>query len=681
MVLDRATDSIAHFIGLFELKVDEFRLRDIYERFDAKQTEQELDPIQTVDVEIPNDYELLQGKDKPLPGTDPYEPGKVDLIPLDLPLPETHVDGFVWPDAPDSSPLVIPPIILIQRLEAPLPAPIYPGSMLTITIEKAWLWDNDVLGSGDFRDPAESETDLAALAAVAKILHAPWSFDPGELPTLETLQALASEVGSFWVPNGYSFDVQTLRGDAVPSHIMNGAEVEFLPSWSDLRPNYHQPEDDDEEEPIVPDWAFPREYVPNPEMPEGHKLVTGGNLLVNEAHLSIALVDAPLIAVGGSWMKIDLVSQVSAVSNHDVGTGARQAPSSVFQTVLIEETSNEAYWQADRDPTGDAPLVVQLSIIDGDLFISNYIEQYILMMDNDMFGMSISSANSAFILGDNTVFNATTLIELGFAYDLILVGGNFLTINSIYQTQVLLDDDLVNAALPLQFGTDDPLDGSKGDPTVCPGWIGGDPEVEDDANLAPDWDAAPDNLLMSEARLTTVGVDTRAEMSESLGALLAADDLDMEALRERLMNDPSLAGLEQARVLMIKGDLIQSNIINQTILASDRDDVRIDGNVPLDLELVTGTNALLNAASIATQGVDSVVMTTEEGYSDLLIHQARLIDEPDLSGVPSSDLAEEAVAFLMDDTLDGVAQQTETIGGSGDEVTTDHYDAISGVLV
>ncbi|WP_172299845.1 hypothetical protein [Pseudoruegeria sp. HB172150] len=695
MGADRTTDAIAHFIGLFDLKVEELRLRESYDKFKLLRENEELEAIDTITVEIPTDYTLRQGKDDPLPNVPPY------------PIPEMHFDpeGEVKIDLPvlSASPYQAErpegnsdAVASARPIEGDLPAfewqlpdlpPTPPGSIVAVVVQSAWLSDIDILGTGAFRSAAESATDLAQLSAIVEMLHAPIGLWSGVIPDADMIASLVDAISSFSVGATFGFDIITLRGDDVPATLLNGQEATELPFWSDILPLFHSPEEDGEDDTVLPDWALPDGYEPNPDMPEGHSLITGGNLLINEASISISLVDAPLIAVGGSWTDIDVVSQIAAVTNRDFGSGAQQTPTTVFQSVLIEEESSPAFWQAGRDMDGAAPVNVQLSIIKGDLFISNYLEQVIEIMDNDMFGMSISGANTAYILGDNTVFNATTLATGGLAYDLILVGGDFVTINAIQQSLVLLDDDWIEADMPPM-----PADGAGPDYQLAstheehgPGMseTGGPPGRFDtgiDEGIDERPDAAPDNLLMNEARLSATGIDTRAELSESLAEMVTDTASDLEALKQQLLNDPALAGLEMARVLKVEGNLIQSTIVKQTILASDRDDIRVDGNVPPGLELVAGSNALLNAASISTNGIDSTVMTQEDIYPDLLIHQAKLIDEPDLTVTPDQELVSEAVAFLMEQTEEAVSQK---MAGefSGETISTDEVDLMNGVLV
>jgi hypothetical protein len=103
----------------------------------------------------------------------------------------------------------------------------------------------------------------------------------------------------------------------------------------------------------------------------------------------------------------------------------------------------------------------------------------------------------------------------------------------------------------------------------------------------------------------------------------------------------------------------------------------VDGAAPPGLDVVAGQNAMLNAAAISLWGVDSKVMTGNEVYSDLLIHQARLVDEPE---TPDPGLVSEAVAFLMDDIGATVAGKTADVAGKADLAPADAYDLMQSSL-
>jgi hypothetical protein len=109
--------------------------------------------------------------------------------------------------------------------------------------------------------------------------------------------------------------------------------------------------------------------------------------------------------------------------------------------------------------------------------------------------------------------------------------------------------------------------------------------------------------------------------------------------------------------LFVKGDFIKMNLIAQTNIVGDADQVALaldalQSSIAGQVNMTLGSNALLNAASIEDRGVDSLVMAGGDVYSDALIYQAELIDTgaSDIGGSAAA-LASEAVAFLADGML------------------------------
>lgn len=670
MLIDRTTETISHFLGLFALKVEQDRLRDAYEAFTAERREADLTPVEPVAPAVDTDHDLRKGDGGP---KEPRFPEAREETRLDV--PPWH--GTAGAEDAATVPLAASGGEIAEPETLPLPLPPQPqpflladapGSILTVTVQVARLHDNDTLGAGHFRDGALHAADLAAWAGTAAALHAPAGPGAAGIPTPGDALALHAAMQAFVPAAPAGAEVFTALGPATAQRIVNGEAVEEVPDWQDLLPAHHR---DEAAADGLEEWELPEAYRPNPDAPEGHEIVAGGNLLVNEAQIALSTIDAPLIAVGGSWIQLDVVSQVALVSNRDEGIeiGAAGA-TEVYQIVEVETKAKAAKWIVPGAEAGAPPARLSVEIVAGDLFVSNHIDQVIELLDNDAFAMEILSANSAWILGANIVVNATSLVTAGFGYDLILIGGDFVSIDTIHQSLVLLDDDRVEtgaaAAAPALFDTGRATEGTA---QAADGIAGGIGQPRDEEEK-PATDPAPDNLLVNKALLKTVGLDTAAEMSASLAGILAQPSDDLEALRDLLLSDPALAGLEQARVLKIDGDLILSNTIRQTILASDRDDILVDAPPP-GLEVVAGQNAMLNAAAISLWGVDSTVMTGGEVYSDLLIHQARLVDEPE---TPDPGLVSEAVAFLMDDIGAGVAAKTADVAGKAAPATADAYD-------
>jgi hypothetical protein len=691
MLVDRTTEAISHFIGLFALKVEQERLRDAYEEFTAERRQEDLVPVEPLAPEVAHDHELRATNPKPkAPAPDETrEEARLDVprwndggTPGDGPLaPLLDLQGELATVAGPGLTILPPPELLMP------PAGV-PGSILTVTVQVARLEDNDIVGEGNFRDAVVHAADLAAAAGLAASLHAPEGPGRAEIPTLDAALALRDSMLSFAPAVQDGVEVYTSLGQPVPQKIVNGQVTEEVPDWKDLLPAYHQEEDEADG---LEDWELPEFYRPNPDAPDGHSIVAGGNLLVNEANIALSYLDAPLIAVGGTWISLDIVSQVAVVSNHDSGLSVGdEGATAVYQIVEVEAKAKTAGWTVPGKAGAEAPpMKLTVEIVEGDLLVANTIDQIIELLDNDAFAMSILAANSAWILGANIVVNATSLVTAGFGYDLILIGGNFISVDTIHQTLVLLDDDVVAPGIAggpamgaFDTATALAVEGRTETAEGVPEGIAALPdrptEAEEDE---PTVDPAPDNLLVNKALLKTVGVDTHAALTESLAGILANSTDDLEALREKLMTDPALAGLEQARVLKINGDLILSNTINQTILASDRDDIFVDGAAPPGLDVIAGQNAMLNAASISIWGVDSKVMTQTEVYSDLLIHQAKLVDEPDAPEVADPGLVNEAVAFLMEDIDSAVAGKTADIAYKASPAAVDSHDMMQSNLI
>ena len=110
-------------------------------------------------------------------------------------------------------------------------------------------------------------------------------------------------------------------------------------------------------------------------------------------------------------------------------------------------------------------------------------------------------------------------------------------------------------------------------------------------------------------------------------------------------------------MLFIDGDYTTVNWIEQTNILGDSDQVYlamegIQAATGAEVNVVSGSNAVINMASIQEYGVESTVMVGGQVYDDALLYQAELIDtDADPLGVNMPALASEAVAFLADDMM------------------------------
>jgi hypothetical protein len=613
MSFDSISETIAHFIGTFDLTTEQARLRDQYQEFTALRRKAEMEELEEgAAVKVRADLNLDPGKYDALPyapsvsHTDiPLAPNPQPLMPVpDGPLQTGPGPDQVLPDATIAStsiPILVAKPILIPELI---------GSAVTYAIQTLDLNDNDTIGQGDFRDVDSLVQQGQELADVALSLHAVSSpsFSISDYQSSEHLESIVAEMQAPFEAPSEDVTVHQFQGEEAMGTIVNGEHVEELPDFLELVPSHHLPDEEDDSD--HPD-LLPTEWdqSDDADFGDGHTVIAGGNLAINEVAITVGWVDAPVIAVAGQSVNLTVVSQVAIVSDVDEGPEDSQSETTVVQSSSIAVESNEASWLDDNvSEEGQDPLVA-ITWISGDLFVTNFVKQEINATDIDHIETQIDATTSLFVLGDNDLVNEVSVVELGSYYDLVLIGGDMVSVDFVHQTIALIDDDVVSGVV-----------------------------AEEDN----------ENLVMNHVELTTIGEDTHEELSETLAEVLPLQEMDADALEDALLNDPQYAGMEQVRVLKIEGDLVQVNVVEQVTTLQDQDDIHVQGGNGAIASALGAGNAVLNAASISTIGVDSVVMASEGEYSDVVLHQASLIETEgeDLG----TELANEAIAILMQET-------------------------------
>jgi hypothetical protein len=393
----------------------------------------------------------------------------------------------------------------------------------------------------------------------------------------------------------------------------------------DFRENLPQAlrEVDEAEEEEIADGPPNEEEADNPfAVDPGHHVMTGGNLAANEAYVGSNWVDAKVIAVMGDVVRLDVISQVNILSDGDIGTHPG-APSWAVNAAAIELHSSET-GDVTGPPADVFPSHWQVVRVEGDVVAVNWIQQHVFATDYDRVEVQFSGSDTYFGLGGNLLGNLASLVELGFHYDLIIVGGRMISMNMVEQINVLLDDDWVSGAV----------------------W-------------AADAISGGDNYLQNSATISTTGIDTITAMTEAFRAAGEALAAGGNSISAALAADPLFAGKATLSVLYISGDLIEVNAIEQLNYVGDADQVYLAlqdfvAGAGDDVTVTTGSNALLNDATITDIGIDSTVLAGGQVYSDALIHQAELIDtEAAPDGVVLSGLTNEAIAaFLASDMID-----------------------------
>ncbi|QYX57197.1 type I secretion protein ATPase [Roseovarius sp. SCSIO 43702] len=534
------------------------------------------------------------------------------------------------------------------------------SSVYVVTVQVAYLYDDDFLsmtGSAiTFEDPDTFLADLRNAEVVATAINAPLASDPvtpGEDASDQSV-ALYHHVGAIEdVPLTHL--VQTVaRGEDAHGLHENGAQVEehsllddVMPGYLQLKAGKEQTEDDAMDPPGDPfrdlEDDDPAPYTHG--LDDGHVIIAGGNTLINQTAIITSWLDAPVISVMGDAIKLDVISQVNVMSEQNATAIVMPLASAAISGAFLEFAATAA----PADPgaeDADVPLGLPsnwvVTRVNGDLVSYNYVNQYSFQTDHDRAEIGFGQSKTFISLGDNTIVNLAALTEIGFGYDLIMVGGAMISINWISQTNILVDHDSISYTGDFPTGIE----------------LG-------------------DNLLFNAANIFQVGVDSYAEMQDNFAD--ASDTLadGGTTLSANVAHDGLFEGTDLLRVLYIEGDLTQINWIEQTNVLGDSDQVHLalenfEDATGATLEVIGGANALINLASITQYGTDSTVLVDGDVYDDALLYQAELIDtDASPTGVSLPALASEAVLFLAEDMLTPDCNELDTpIGPTAPEDTS-----------
>ncbi|MRX49968.1 hypothetical protein GI374_05785 [Paracoccus sp. S-4012] len=617
---DAAQDAIRHFIGLFALTQEDPRLRLDYDDLAMQMPSVDPGRISALDARVSHSYTPLDAN-----GAVRYTPEGV----LAQGGASLGIRGV--PDVPMHSiplaPIATPPFRDHDHggtARAHAADPVFeiepPPSVAVVIHQQLRLEDVDLLAPDMFAGSVLSQTALAqqldALTEIALSIGVQVQLDlpESEASFLGMAEALfAAEVPE--APEGVT--AITFHGADAAGQFLNGVSVEEAPvlddllpaGWKDALPG-RGPADD-------ADGSGGGRADDGPV----HEIVHGANLLLNEVSLQASWIAAPVMVVGGASYSFNLISQVNAWSDTDTILGALAGGIGCAPTTSVNYASLvEAARPVLRGAEGDdgQPVFWAVTTIEGSLINFNWVKQTNFVSDGDVTSITLTGSETTLVFGANGAANQVSLVEIGMFFDLIVVDGNLINLAAILQTNVLYDNDHV-----IGGGR---ASGSSGD-----------------------------NLLLNDARIHEAGL---ANHAQAQGAYLDLLDGGLGGSRvpDGLAGDPAFAGLDVLRVLHVKGDLITAQIIQQLNILGDADQVdllRAEAlGGPGTVSVTTGSNVLVNAASIAEFGLDSTIHSRGGVYSDALIHQAEFISDGP-SGYEG--LASEAVLFLADGMLSGAA--------------------------
>jgi len=656
MHLDRITEAIAHFIGVFEITVDQVRFRESYNEFDAKKNvDPELPELVADAVPFAAPYELIDYE----PDV-PYEPKAPDLVPVD---PEPYLN-FVRPDIPVGGPngitkpgdLTANAVVHASSPKLVLPEVETVGSVANYMSQGIRLSDNDYFGVGGhglyFAPDPISDVKLMELTGEAAAVSPLTDLEmPGSAEEITEFVNDAFELADMYPEDEQSEEIQTvIKATTIDNvTVVNGEITAEKPKLEDYR-NFNEEGEDE-----GPSGSSAGADINDPSV----TVETGNNLLVNDAVLKSFWTGAPVTAVEGKYIELNIIVQVNAWSDSDyaasaVGDWIRDpTPTEAFNIATFERF--DSFEEPEPNADMGFPQHWVIKEIEGDLMIVNWLQQFTFMMDNDVGILSSSGVTTCVSSGDNQAFNSVSIDEIGFAYDLIIAGGSIFDANIIQQMNILCDDDLIGSVDGFQ---------SSGEGSV----------------------STSGNLLWNQAYIYNVGAADRFEPLPA-GYQKTAEQLANggNSLDDSVLSDPAFAGYGPLRVLYIKGDLLNLQYIKQTNILGDSDQLALamharDLHPEADWTVTTGSNTLVNNAAILDLDALGKTYVGQEHYSTELLIQAEIIStDPNFGGQDPNVLVNEAVAFLDDDMTDAEGPQIGQMDqGNADYLHSDGVHSLIG---
>lgn len=655
---DGINETVAHFIGYFQIRLEDARFRPEFEEFSLGRTpdpaEGEINPHK-MDFQDRLDIRDVRESVAELRFVPP-EPVAASLAAGYAVSPQKI--AFAMPEIPEEGPhLKFPVAEPFRSSVAPQVASSdEPGSVILIASQIKYLFDDDVLVLGDYEfEPQiryEAHAELEGMVDQALAVSASLTdlADLRSVPQLVKLVEDASAMVRELTPDDFGGEGNVFleTGERIDGQYGNGVKVDELPSLDEaLAARIRQDQQDDEAGPAelqAPDLAFdifeepeaPAAQEPGPASvsidasatPTTMNVSSGGNLVWNEAAIVTAGLAPSVVAVVGDYHRIDAIYQTNVLRDLDtidgnwpaeyLSMGGNVVQNSATFTNHDFETKNGEPAKAD----GGFPAAWNVTSVEGDMIFLNWVSQYNFTSDNDTMVLTAMGTNTVISSGLNMGFNTLSFANLGQYFDLVVIGGSFYDGNFITQTNVLLDSD--NLAV---WGDSSAWKGST---------------------------ATGENLLWNEASIENVGAETWT--SGLPGHYLDAAGGN-SAMPAGFRSDDALDGLGNLKVLHISGNVYDINYISQVNIVGDADDLAIyEASLTQALDSVwnvaTGHNTLVNKASILDY--DTVGQTAYVGgqiYSDAVLVQTEIIEGLTDRVTPrGNELANEVIAFLHDQT-------------------------------
>lgn len=629
---DPISEIVVHFLGYFEIAVEDMRIRHQLETMERESEEVPQDSdLEQVGVEIKQSYTL--GAFSPGVHYDPPD----WLIRGEAPISAIHVDLRV-PGAQVE--IGINPPSWSNQLPAPeLPTPPFigpePGSVIAVISQTIVLSDNDVISMGVLEEPIHfasgADSGIAAMQAATLDVLGPVASGmglegPGDMPRLlEKIEAAIGEQEAD--PSGEFHAVDDLAGVYV-----NGRSVDEAPELEDALPEQVRAiETENDDAPAVEETGAHEAGVEliGDEIEGSVTFNGGGNHLVNEVAVLNAGVVSTHLAIAGDLHQLDAIIQVNVYSDIDTveagfpleASGTGGATMAVNVASFIQETRDGD--EAAEAKPGVMPANWQVTVVNGDIMFLEWMKQLTFVSDQDIGVLSATGNTTTITSGENLALNNVTLQNIGLLFDLILVGGNVYDANIVIQTNILYDNDTL-------------------------GLLG-----EGDVHAAEGGYDGGGNLLWNQASIHNVGAtDVQSELSDHYAEAMNRLDNGDFGMPEGFGGDHGLEGIAVPRVLYITGNIYDLRYVEQTNILGDADFVALQRSAFLDnqpettWQIHSGSNALVNIATIKDYDTfGDTMQVAGNHYSDAVLIQAEILAGDGSDGGPDA-LVTEVVAFL-----------------------------------
>ncbi|WP_312798587.1 type I secretion protein [Tianweitania sp.] len=656
MFLDKTTEAIAHFVGLFDVTTEAARLRKSFNEFTAKQ-QHDRDPSHADSHPVSLNAAL---------DLEDFDPGVLYLPQPSQLVRVVHDTTVSYRPLPTKSARIADHDAEATRslhaahVSRSGHGQLDPqGSIATLIHQEAVLSDDDYASVGHhgliFHQIGDPDAQLAQLVDAAHDLSPLWGLDT--TGTTDNTAALADFIDNVTVmlrdfaAHHQSVDADDfslfVTSDPLGQSFVNGVAVtDDLPKLDD----YLKTKPDDAED----DSALPSSIRLGGDTPStaasatgstayGGALAdssvdasTGGNTLVNTAQIANQWTAAHVMAAVGDYHQLDAIVQINVFADQDAigsmlhGLNGWQLdasdPTQAFNIAMFKQTDLGPQHAANLLAPGQFPSQWAITTLHGDLTIMAWVEQLAFMSDSDIAVLSSSGYKTTVTTGDNMQLNDVFLQQIGHFFDLIIVGGSIYDANIIHQMNVLLDSDLVGGVDGFQTNSQFQL-------------------------------STQGNLLWNQATIHNMhgaGVEALPNAYGQAAANFAAGN---ESLPAGVMNDPMFAGMAGLRVLYVTGDFLNLNYIKQTNILGDSDQIalamdQVKADANAHWTVSTGNNQVINLAGITDVDYSGKIYAGGHTYSDAMLVQAELVSSKPSFGLADPDhLVNEAVAFLQDNAV------------------------------